>query len=40
MGFVFVLYVPLGYYTDAFLHKRKQKQLAAERAERARKREA
>jgi Flp pilus assembly protein TadB len=40
MGFVFLLYVPLGYYTDTFLYKRKQKQLAAEKAERARRREA
>ncbi|MDQ3849375.1 MAG: hypothetical protein M3296_01995 [Actinomycetota bacterium] len=24
-GFVFLLYIPLGYYTDAFLHRRKGK---------------
>ncbi|MDQ3675609.1 MAG: hypothetical protein M3401_02215 [Actinomycetota bacterium] len=24
-GFVFLLYIPLGYYTDAFLYKRRQR---------------
>ncbi|MGH2841448.1 MAG: hypothetical protein ACRDKY_11565 [Solirubrobacteraceae bacterium] len=24
-GFVFLFYIPLGYYTDAFLHKRRQR---------------
>jgi hypothetical protein len=33
--FVFILYIPLGYFTDSLLYKRKQRQLAAEKAQKA-----
>ncbi|MBA3328306.1 MAG: hypothetical protein H0T43_08390 [Solirubrobacterales bacterium] len=32
--FVFILYIPLGYFTDALLYKRKQRQIAAQKAPR------